>query len=64
MAKSRQITFGQVCRLALDVLMKAKEDLREERAKAARLEQMTPSNEELLELANRFPAPQEWYEEE
>ena len=27
------------------------------------LRQLTPSNSELLKLAERFPAPQEWYDE-
>ncbi len=30
----------------------------------ADLEQLTPSNVELLELAERYPAPQEWYDED
>ena len=29
----------------------------------AELQILTPSNAELLELAERFPAPQEWYDE-
>ncbi|NQU22647.1 MAG: hypothetical protein HQ567_15330 [Candidatus Nealsonbacteria bacterium] len=27
------------------------------------LQELTPSNTELIELAKRFPAPQEWYDE-
>ena len=27
------------------------------------LRQLTPTNLDLLELAERFPAPQEWYDE-
>ena len=29
----------------------------------AELKKITPPNTELLELATRFPAPQEWYDE-
>ena len=29
----------------------------------AELKRITPSNAELLKLAKRFPAPQEWYDE-
>ena len=29
----------------------------------AELERITPPNRDLLELADRFPAPQEWYDE-
>ena len=37
---------------------------RNEEAEAlAELKRITPSNEELLKLAERFPAPQEWYDE-
>ncbi|KKN49374.1 hypothetical protein LCGC14_0643500 [marine sediment metagenome] len=28
------------------------------------LRQLTPTNLDLLELAERFPAPQEWYDED
>ncbi len=31
---------------------------------AAELERITPRNTELLKLADRFPAPQEWYDED
>ncbi len=30
----------------------------------AELKRITPPNAELLKLAERFPAPQEWYDEE
>ena len=35
----------------------------EEAVARAELERITPPNAELLELADRFPAPQEWYDE-
>ena len=35
----------------------------EEMAAKAELAQITPKNEDLLKLADRFPAPQEWYDE-
>jgi hypothetical protein len=31
---------------------------------AEELRQITPPNVELLKLADRFPAPQEWYDED
>ncbi len=31
---------------------------------AAELERITPPNAELLKLADRCPAPQEWYDED
>ena len=35
----------------------------EEAVARAELERITPPNAELLKLADRFPAPQEWYDE-
>jgi hypothetical protein len=35
----------------------------EESEAAAELAKITPPNSELLKLADRFPAPPEWYEE-
>lgn len=34
-----------------------------EEAAARELRSITPTNAELLQLADRFPAPQEWYDE-
>ncbi len=36
----------------------------DEKAAAKELKRITPTNAELLKLADRFPAPQEWYDED
>jgi hypothetical protein len=36
---------------------------KEETEAAAELKKITPPNSELLKLAERFPAPPEWYDE-
>ena len=45
--------------------MKRQREIDREEAEAlAELKRITPSNEELLKLAERYPPPQEWYDED
>ena len=45
-----------------DNVVESINDIEESEAQA-KLESITPSNAKLLKLAERFPAPQEWYDE-
>ena len=43
---------------------KPNEHKTEEQLAREELERITPTNEELLKLADKFPPPQEWYDED
>lgn len=42
---------------------KDEREMRDRKRLDAELKRITPPNAELLKLADRFPAPQEWYDE-
>jgi hypothetical protein len=61
-AREEPLSDSEIDRI-LESVRRGKMQAQVDKAAREELKRITPPNEELLKLADRFPAPQEWYDE-